>query len=478
MTEQISRRKGLPPRILAALYLAAILLPLALAWSGGLEHRRLSMTLVAATGIASAAMILMQMVTSGRFEAISGRIGIDVTMAFHKWAAPLALAFALAHALLLVGPPDAAHPHRLVRRLVRFSTEDGLVDARLALGLLALLVLMALYRDRLPFRYEIWRGSHALAALGLVVLLLWHILGDGRLVGSTAAHWVVFALAVTIPAAGVYLRRLTRPADECWRVDSVRKVADRLWEVTLANPKGRRLDFREGQFAWAAFGGGRLPLHDHPFSIASAPGEDRLRFLIQEAGDFTRTMGRLAPGTRVGLDAPHGSFGPGPEGTGPILLIAGGVGIAPILSILRDLAARGSERPVRFLYACRNAEAMLPADMFRPACDTLGIAPVLLVDRGAGAAGLAQGPLTEAHLARLLDGQDPSEAEALICGPGPMMTMATDALLRLGVPSARIDYERFSYSVDEMSDKDRRMLAGFGGLFLAVVVAVAAYPFL
>jgi len=478
MKDEIPRRRGVQPRLLGLIYVLAILLPLGLAWWGGLEHRRLSMTLAAATGIASAAMILMQMVTSGRFEAISGRIGIDVTMAFHKWAAPVALAFAIAHSLLLVDPPDGAHPHRLWHRLLRVSTEDGLFDARLALGVLALIVLMALFRDRLPLRYEIWRGSHALAAVSLVGLLVWHILGDGRLVGWTAVHWVVFALAVTLPAAWVYLRRLTRPASECWQVAEIRPLADRLWEVTLVNPRGRRLAFRAGQFAWAAFGGGRLPLYDHPFSIASSPGEERLRFVIQEAGDFTMRLGAIAPGARVGLDAPHGSFGLRDTASGPVLLIAGGVGIAPILSILGDLARRRSPRPVRFLYACRSAGAMVPEALYRPACAALGTTPVLLADEGADGRALGQGPLTEAHLAALLDGLDPARVEALICGPGPMMTMAADALVRLGVPEAQIDYERFSYAVEGMSRKDRRMLTGFGGLFLAVVASVLAYGLL
>ncbi|MBL3570085.1 hypothetical protein BV509_20240 [Rhodovulum sulfidophilum] len=468
-----SRRRGLPPRALAVLYLAAILLPLALAWTGGLEHRRLSMMLAAGAGIASAAMILMQMVTSGRFEAVSGRIGIDVTMAFHKWAAPTALVLALGHALMLVGPPDADHPHRLARRLFRMATEDGLVDGRLALGLLALIVGMALLRERLPLRYEIWRASHALGAVALVGTLLWHIASDARPAGLTLPWWGLFALAALVPAAGVYLRRLTRPAADDWRIASLRPVAERLWELRLDPPAGGGLAFRAGQFAWLSFGGRRLPLFDHPFSIASAPGTPGLRFLIQEAGDFTRRLGRLAPGTPVGLDAPHGSFVL-TEGAGPVLLIAGGVGIAPILSVLDDLAARGDGRPVRLVYACRSPEAMVPDDLLRPACDRLGVVPLTLVDRGAGP-GLAPGPLTEAHLRALLNGLDPGATRALICGPGPMMTMAADTLARLGLRPERIGYERFSYAVAESSARDRRMLSGFAALFAAIGAAVLAF---
>ncbi len=157
-------RRGLPPLLLAALYAGAVLLPMVLGWTTG--HQRVGMRAAAGCGIAAAVMIFLQMISSGRFEAISGRIGIDVTMAFHKWAAPAALVLALGHLALLVGPPDAERPHRLARRLDMLLQPD-LAEAWAALALLALLVVLALLRDRLPIRYELWRASHALGALAL-----------------------------------------------------------------------------------------------------------------------------------------------------------------------------------------------------------------------------------------------------------------------------------------------------------------------
>lgn len=90
-------------------------------------------------------------------------------------------------------------------------------------------------------------------------------------------------------------------------------------------------------------------------------------------------------------------------------------------------------------------------------------------------AGDAQGPLNEAHLRDTLEGLEPAKVEALTCGPGPMMTFATDTLARLGVPLDRISYERFSYYAGELSGKDRRMLGGFIAAWGAVALAVLAY---
>ena len=470
----LPRRRGLPPLLLAILYAAAVLLPLAFSAATGEAHRQISMQAAAATGTVAAAMILLQMVTSGRFEVISGRIGIDVTMAFHKWAAPLALAFALAHVAFLVGLPDAERPARFARRLEIFLTADSLGDARLALILLALLVVMALLRDRLPMRYQVWRASHALGAVALVALLVWHVLGDGRMGPMGLALWIGFGLAVTLPALWIYAKRLTRPATDCWTVAAIRKVTPRIWEMTLENPAGQPLAFRAGQFVWASVGGRRLPLHDHPFSIASAPHERQLRLLIQEAGDFPSSLAAVTPGTRVGIDGPHGSFGLGDAPRGGLVLIAGGVGIAPILSILRDVARRGSDVPVRFAYSVHDVADLIPKALYRPALKALGITPLLTATTGTGD-GVARGRLGPEQMTQLLDGLDPARTDVLICGPGPLMTSLTDTLAGLGVPLSRIDYERFSYGAGTLSAKDKRRLGAVGLLFAALTAAIAAY---
>jgi predicted ferric reductase len=467
------RRRGLPPLALGALYVLVSVTPMIVAGVTGEGHRLGLVRAATATGMAGAVALFLQMLTSGRFEAISGRIGIDVTMAFHRWAAPVALALASLHVLCLIGPPDPSRPHRLEHRLAGLLTSERLGDARWALAILAVLVLAALARDRLPVRYEAWRASHGILALALIGLVLSHVLTDGR--GGTRGFWMLLAASAIVPAASVHLRRLTATSASDWTLERCREVADRIWELELRRPSGEALPFRAGQFAWVSFGSHRLPLFDHPFSFASAPGDPVVRLLVQEAGDFTREVGRLPPGTRVTLDGPHGSFGLDAEGGDVILLIAGGVGVAPILSVLGDLASRGTTRTVRLIYAGRHPHAMLGPELLHPSCERLGITPMLLADRDADTAGMAPGPLDETHLREALEGVDRSKIQALVCGPGPMMTFATDTLARLGVSLRSIGYERFSYAATTLSAKDRRTLTGFVFTWAAVAVAALVY---
>lgn len=429
---------------------------------GALRH------VAAAAGATAMAMILMQMVTSGRFERLSGRLGLDVTMGFHRWAAPVALAFAVLHVVLLPGWPDPDRPGRFAARVQDLLTGPGLWDARLALLALALLVVMAVLRDRLPWRYELWRAGHLVGAVALIVLLLVHVLSDAHGPREAAGlWWAVLAVAAIAPALWVYVRRLVLRSGEGWTVARVRRVAASLWEVTLAGAPGQRLEFRAGQFAWAAFGQHRMPLFDHPFSLASPPQEGEApRFVVREAGDFTGGIGGVVPGTRVGLDAPHGSFGLGPGEDGPVLLIAGGVGVAPVLSVLGDLAAQDKPRPVRLILAARDTASLVDAGLWRPALDRLGGEAILLAESGGGP-GIETGRPAAIHLERALAGWDRGTVTALICGPDAMMTWASDALEDLGLRPGRIRYERFDYAAGRLSRRDRRLLRAFIGLWLA-----------
>ena len=474
MTTQ-QKRPGLPPVLLWLGYLAITAGSAFLADSligpgaGALRH------VAAAAGSAAMAMILMQMVTSGRLERLSGRLGIDVTMGFHKWAAPVAVGLAVLHVAALPGWPDADRPERFLNRLHAILGGEGLGDARAALVLLVALVGLALVRERLPWRYEVWRAGHLGLAVALVLLLLAHALtdahGDRALAG---VWWVALAAAALALSVWNYLRRLVLQSDKGWKLGQVRKVGDALWEVSLEGEAGQRLDFRAGQFAWVAFGSHLLPLHDHPFSISSPPQEaDRPRFLIREAGDFTQGIGGLPSGLRVQLDAPHGSFGLDPAEDGPVLLIAGGVGIAPILSVLGELADSDHRREVRLIYAASTAAAMVDETLWRPALDRLEGRAILLADRLDGTTGVESGPPAIAHLARALHGLDPARVTALICGPGAMMTWASDALEDMGIPAAQIRYERFDYTAGRLSRRDRRYLWAFIGLWVGCLLATA-----
>lgn len=103
--------------------------------------------------------------------------------------------------------------------------------------------------------------------------------------------------------------------------------------------------FQPGQFAWIKLLDRPYSLTEHPFSYASsALDPTRPSFTIGPAGDFTSSVGRLPVGTRLALDGPHGVWQHALPHAGYVL-IAGGIGITPVLSLLRTLAGAHARRP-------------------------------------------------------------------------------------------------------------------------------------
>ena len=121
-----------------------------------------------------------------------------------------------------------------------------------------------------------------------------------------------------------------------YRVDEVRQLDDDVVEIVMV-PVGRPFAFQAGQFVYATFHQSGIPRESHPFTIASAPGDDPLRLAVKRFGDFTSSMMKLRPGSQSQLEGPFGGFHLRSDPAHPQTWIAGGIGITPFLSWARSL---------------------------------------------------------------------------------------------------------------------------------------------
>src|SRR5207247_6698136 len=100
-----------------------------------------------------------------------------------------------------------------------------------------------------------------------------------------------------------------------------------------------RLAVRSGQYFIWRFLHGAGWWHGHPFSLSSAPNGEWLRITVKALGDGTRGIQRLRPGTRVLVEGPYGVLTGARRRRRKILLIAGGIGIAPLRALVESLPA-------------------------------------------------------------------------------------------------------------------------------------------
>lgn len=191
------------------------------------------------------------------------------------------------------------------------------------------------------------------------------------------------------------------------------------------------------------------------FSMANAPGPDAdagslLQLVIRRypGGRFSALLdadGGLAVGDELGFTGPYGSMALKPSGR-PVLLVAGGSGIGPILSLLAELASAASARPVRFFYGART-EADLPlldeiAQLGAQLPD-FAFVPVLSDAEGGDWDG-ATGFVHDAALAAVASGEITAPI-VCTCGPPPMIESLIEVLVaRYDVPASDIAFDKFT----------------------------------
>ena len=199
---------------------------------------------------------------------------------------------------------------------------------------------------------------------------------------------------------------------------------------------GTPLVFRAGQ--WVNLG--LSPDTLKPYSIASAPGERPLEFLIREDGSGLE-LSRARRGVRVFLEGPRGSFTLSDDlrDEDGIVFVAGGTGIAPIRSIVNDVLqnARARRRRCALVYSARNDQEFAFLREFRRLSREGLISLSLIATRSARARwkGLS-GRLTATVLQALVVNSNPI---AYVCGPEGFVKDVRAALDEMGVKTIRTE---------------------------------------
>ncbi len=128
-----------------------------------------------------------------------------------------------------------------------------------------------------------------------------------------------------------------------------------------------------------------------------------------------------------------------------IALIAGGVGVAPLLGILRQLHLEGDQRPTTLLYGNRIAEQIVYQDELATLQSDHGTNVVHVLSEPPSIWTGNVGRIDAKLIEEVFSGAEIKQWLFILCGPSAMMETAEDALISMGVPAYQILSERFSY---------------------------------
>jgi NAD(P)H-flavin reductase len=222
---------------------------------------------------------------------------------------------------------------------------------------------------------------------------------------------------------------------EPFEVRHVTKETGDTFTLTLAPVAGAHVrPFLPGQFNMLyVFGVGEVPI-----SISGDPARPEvLVHTIRSVGATTRAMQKLAKGGWVGVRGPFGTSWPIDQAHGQdVVLIAGGIGLAPIRPALYHvLLHRALYGRVVVLYGARTPRDMLYAKELREWRSRFDVNVDVTVDRATmewqGAVGVVTKMVQRSPF-------DPTAAMAFICGPEVMIRYAALGLQQRGVPDASI----------------------------------------
>ncbi|MGH3930172.1 MAG: ferredoxin reductase family protein [Pseudonocardiaceae bacterium] len=430
----------------ATAFVAVLLAPLLLGL--GTEDRSSLMSrLSVGVGLLATSVLVCAVVLPSRLRSLTRTFGIEGVLGMHRYVGLMAAVLVLAHiALVMATDPANVALLDLGQAPGRARAATG---ATVALGALIGLTLL---RRKLRHRYEVWRWVHLALAGSVLLLTALHIWLLDHLVRDPAMRGWLIGLALCVLGVLAYRwvwRPLFGPRRE-YVVREVRPETDTVSTLVLEPRRDRHrqgyrsLEFAAGQFAWLRLDSS-IRAEEHPFTIASSAHLGVwTEFTIRHTGDFTRELRRLRPGSRVWVDGPHGAFTVDLEHTAGVVMIAAGVGITPMMSMLRTLAHRRDERRHRLVVVARTAEDFLFRAELGRLRELLNLTVVELLRQPPDGWTGATGSVDVELLAELLpDRFWRNRLDYFICGPPGLVTDALLALDSLNIPHPRIHTEQF-----------------------------------
>ena len=400
-------------------------------------------------GLLATSMLVCAVVLPSRVRSLTRTFGIDGVLGIHRFIGMAAALLVGLHIVLVVVAKPA--------NLALFDVFHAPNRARAAVGAtvaMGALIGLTVLRRRLRHRYEVWRWVHLTLAGTTLALSALHIWWLNHLIRDTSmrAVFVVLALGVLVVLAYRWLWMPLFGAGREYLVREVRPESSTVSTLVLQprrhpSRRGYRgLEFAPGQFAWLRLNPS-VRAEEHPFTIASSAHLGLwTEFTIRHSGDFTSELRMLRPGSPVWIDGPHGAFTLDLQRTTGLVMIAGGVGITPMMSMLRTLAHRRDRRPHRLLVVASTIDELLFRGEIRQLQQRLDLTVVEVLRRPPPSWTGPSGSIDENLLTALLPGQfRRNQLDYYLCGPPAMVNDVLTVLGGLEIPQPRIHTEQFDF---------------------------------
>ena len=394
-----------------------------------------------ALGFVGLTLAGLQFIPVARLPGLGNALELDKVYKGHHMVSLISILFICLHPLVLI-----LHNAGFVALLNPFNKMTVWSAGAWGLIFFVLIGLISAFRKEIKLDYRLWLISHDVLAVALFVAALVHVF-NVRLYTARKAMVGLWILQAVIWLGITLWIRLFRPlalSRNPYVVKEVVAQPNNTSDVYLVRKDGKPvMQFEAGQVAWIGTGSA-FEFSRNPFSIAgSSEDREKLRFSIKAAGDFTSKMATLKPGDQFFVDGPYGPCNICSDVTqAGLVLFGGGIGMAPIMSILNTLADRKDKRPVYVFYGDLNEDTLMYQDELKGLGSRMNLTLVQVLEKPINPDFRPCGYINRGLIEQTLPANYKDFAY-FMCGPLPMMKAMVKALKALQVPKDHISAEEY-----------------------------------
>ncbi|GLW34530.1 ferredoxin reductase family protein [Actinoplanes regularis] len=401
------------------------------------------------TGLWASDLLLLQVLLMSRIPMVERAFGQDRLARWHRWTGFASFWLMVAHIVLITaGYTGADSPGLLGELWEMIWTYPGMLLATAGTLALTMVVVTSIRVARRRLRYESWHLLHLYAYAGVGLALPHQLWTGADFIASRAATaywWTLYAVS----AGAVLAYRIGLPA---WRNLRHRLVVDRvvpegpgLTSVYLTGRDLGRLPVRAGQFFQWRFLDGPGWTRAHPYSLSATPYGHELRITVKDLGDAGARIAALEPGTRALIEGPYGKLTGETYRGGPVVMLACGIGVTPLLSLLGELPYAPGEATL--IYRARGEDEIAFRAELQWFAAERGVRVIYLLGRRADRPSWLPARSAEQDDAVALGRLAPwiAYSQVYVCGPEAWTKAARTAAREAGVAPENLHTELFSW---------------------------------